>query len=263
VINRKSPGQIEKMARAGEVVAGCLAMMRKICVPGITTVELDRAAEKFIREHGGVPTFKGYRGFPASICASPNTMVVHGIPGEYRVSEGDIISLDVGVTLRGWVADAALTVEVGEAGPLARRLLEVTEASLRRAIAKCRPGNHLGDVSHAVQEHVEANGFAVVRTLVGHGIGRQMHEDPQIPNYGESGTGPELLEGMVLAIEPMVNAGGHKVVVGDDSWAISTADGSLSAHFEHTVAITDAGPRVLTARADEDWQSLDAASLLW
>jgi len=263
VINRKSPAQIEKMARAGEIVAGCLTMMREMCGPGVTTAELDRAAEKFIREHGGVPTFKGYRGFPASICASPNTMVVHGIPGEYRVSEGDIISLDVGVTLKGWVADAALTVEVGDAGPLAQRLLEVTEASLQRAIAKCRPGNHLGDVSHAVQEHVEANGFSVVRTLVGHGIGRQMHEDPQIPNYGEPGTGPELLEGMVLAIEPMVNAGGHKVVVGDDSWAISTADGSLSAHFEHTVAITAAGPRVLTARADEAWQSLDAASLLW
>ncbi len=263
LINRKSPAQIEKIARAGKIVAGCLEMMKGMCRPGITTAELDRAAEKFIGEKGGIPTFKGYRGFPASICASPNEMVVHGIPGGYRVAEGDIISLDVGVTLKSWVADAALTVEVGDAGRLARRLMEVTETSLLRAIAKCRPGNRLGDVSHAVQEHVEANGFAVVRTLVGHGVGRRMHEEPQIPNYGEAGTGPELKEGMVFAIEPMVNAGTHKVVVGDDRWAISTADGMLSAHFEHTVAITAAGPRVLTAGVDDERISLDAASLLW
>ncbi len=250
------------MARAGEVVGGCLAMMKAMCLPGVTTAELDRAAEKFIREHGGIPTFKGYRGFPASICASPNEMVVHGIPGDFRVSEGDIISLDVGVTLKGWVADAALTVEVGDAGQLAKRLMEVTQESLRRAIAKCRPGNRLGDVSHAVQEYVEANGFSVVRTLVGHGIGRQMHEDPQIPNYGDAGTGPELKEGMVFAIEPMVNAGTHKVVVGDDHWAISTSDCKLSAHFEHTVAITGAGPRVLTSGPEDEKQSLDAASIL-
>ena len=234
-----------------------------MCQAGVTTAELDREADKFIREHGGIPTFKGYRGFPASICASPNEMVVHGIPGDYRVNEGDIISLDVGATLKGWVADAALTVEVGDAGKLARRLMEVTQESLRRAIGKCRPGNRLGDISHAVQEHVEANGFAVVRTLVGHGIGREMHEDPQIPNYGDAGTGPELKEGMVLAIEPMVNAGTHKVVVGDDHWAISTADSKLSAHFEHTVAITAAGPRVLTAATEEEKKNLEAASILW
>jgi methionyl aminopeptidase len=263
MINRKSPAQIEKIARAGEIVAGCLEMMRDRCRPGIITAELDQAAEKFIREQGGIPTFKGYRGFPASICASPNAMVVHGIPGDYRVSEGDIMSLDVGVTLKGWVADAALTVEVGDAGQLAGRLMEVTQESLRRAIAKCRPGNRLGDVSHAVQEHVEANGFSVVRSLVGHGVGRQMHEEPQIPNYGEAGTGPELREGMVFAIEPMVNAGTYKVIVGEDKWAISTADGSLSAHYEHTVAITAAGPRVLTAGKAGEHQSLDAASLLW
>lgn len=173
------------------------------------------------------------------------------------------MSLDVGVTLKGWVADAALTVEVGDAGQLAKRLMEVTEASLARAIAKCRVGNRLGDVSHAVQEYVEANGFAVVRSLVGHGVGRKMHEEPQIPNYGNAGSGPELKEGMVFAIEPMVNAGTHKVTVGDDHWAISTTDGSLSAHYEHTVAITATGPRILTAAGTEDGKGLDAAPLLW
>ena len=263
MISRKSPAQIEKMARAGEIVAGCLEMMKEMCRPDVTTAELDRAAESFIREHGGIPTFKGYRGYPASICASPNEMVVHGIPGAYRIAGGDIVSLDVGVTLKGWVGDSALTVEVGDAGKLAERLMEVTEASLWRAIAKCRAGNHLGDVSHAVQEYVEANGFSVVRTLVGHGIGRKMHEEPQIPNYGTAGAGPELKEGMVFAIEPMVNAGSHKVVVGDDHWAVSTADNCLSAHFEHTVAVTAAGPRVLTARAGEENKSLEAVSLVW
>lgn len=235
------------MARAGEIVAGCLAMMKAASRPGVSTVELDRQAEDFIRARGGIPAFKGYRGFPASICASPNEMVVHGIPGEYRLVDGDIISLDVGVTLDGWIADAAITVAVGEAGKLARRLMEVTEASLKRAIARFQAGNRLGDISFAVQKLVEENGFSVVRTLVGHGIGRQMHEEPQIPNFGSPGEGPELMTGMVFAIEPMVNAGGHRVVVGDDGWAISTADGSLSAHFEHTVALTEDGPRILTA----------------
>jgi len=263
LIKRKSPAQIEKIARAGRIVGDCLAMMKAMCLPGVSTAELDQAAEKFIREQGGIPTFKGYRGFPASICASPNEMVVHGIPGDYRVAEGDIISLDVGVTLKGWVGDAALTVEVGDAGQLAHRLMEVTETSLMRAIGKCRPGNRLGDVSHAVEEHVEANGFSVVRTLVGHGIGREMHEEPQIPNYGNPGTGPELKEGMVFAIEPMVNVGTHKVVVGDDHWAVSTADGMLSAHFEHTVAITANGPRVLTAGSAGEKPGVDAGPLLW
>lgn len=263
MINRKSPAQIDKMARAGEIVAGCLEMLKSRCEAGISTAELDRLAERFIREQGGTPTFKGYRGFPASICASPNDMVVHGIPGEYGLKESDIISLDVGVTLNGWVADAAITVEVVDAGQLARRLMEVTVESLKRAIQKCRPGNCLGDVCHAVQEHVESNGFAVVRTLVGHGIGRKMHEEPQIPNFGTPGEGPELMEGMVLAIEPMVNAGTHRVTVGEDKWAILTADGSLSAHFEHTVAVTRQGPRVLTANVAGGNAGLDAASLLW
>lgn len=262
MINRKSPAQIEKIARAGEIVAGCLEMLAGRCQAGISTAELDALAEQFIRERGGIPTFKGYRGFPASICASPNDMVVHGIPGPYRLGEGDLISLDVGVTLKGWVGDAAVTVEVGDAGQLARRLMEVTRESLMRAVGKCRPGNHLGDVSYAVQEHVESNGFAVVRTLVGHGIGRKMHEEPQIPNFGTPGEGPELKEGMVLAIEPMVNAGTHRVTVGEDKWAISTADGSLSAHFEHTVAVTGKGPRILTTMAGAA-EGMDAASLLW
>ncbi len=251
------------MARAGEVVAGCLEMMKQHCRPGVTTAELDEKAERFIRKHNGTPTFKGYRGFPASICASPNGMVVHGIPGPYALKDGDIISLDVGVTLDGWVGDGAVTVAAGEPGQLALRLMEVTQASLMRAIAKCVPGNHLGDVSHAVEEYVEANGFAVVRTLVGHGIGRNMHEDPQIPNFGMAGEGPLLKEGMVFAIEPMVNAGTHRVVVGEDKWAISTADGSLSAHFEHTVALIENRPRILTLAKEQEAPGLGTALPLW
>lgn len=259
----KSAAEIKKIARSGEIVAGCLEMLQRQCQAGVTTAELDSRAEEFIRERGGVPTFKGYRGFPGSICASPNEVVVHGIPGGYRLSEGDIISLDVGVTRDGWVADGAVTVAVGDAGGPAARLMEVTRESLERAIGKCRAGNRLGDVSHAVQEHVEKNGFAVVRTLVGHGIGRDMHEDPQIPNFGQAGKGPELQEGMVLAIEPMVNAGTYKVVLGDDKWAIATADGSLSAHFEHTVAVTGEGPMVLTAGKVKGRMGLDAVHPLW
>jgi methionyl aminopeptidase len=237
--------------------------MRDRCRPGTTTALLDEAAERFIRKAGGTPTFKGYRGFPASICASPNQVVVHGIPGDYELKQGDIISIDVGVTLNGWVADAAITVPVGEIDRPAARLLEVTQESLLRGIGKFRQGNRLGDISSAVQEHVEAMGFTVVRTLVGHGIGKKMHEEPQIPNFGDPGQGPELEEGMVFAIEPMVNAGTHKVIVGADKWAISTADGSLSAHFEHTVALTDRGPRVLTVDKAKDGEKLEFASMLW
>ena len=251
------------MAPAGEIVGACLEMLKGHCRAGITTGELDALAESFIREHKGIPTFKGYRGFPASICASPNQMVVHGIPGAYRLEEGDLISLDVGVTLGGWVGDAAITVAVGDPGKVALRLLEVTRESLARGIAQCVPGNHLGDISHAVQQHVEANGFAVVRTLVGHGIGRQMHEDPQIPNFGTPGSGPRLEEGMVFAIEPMVNVGTYRVVSGDDDWAIFTADGSLSAHFEHTVALTKDGPRVLTASGAGERTGLGIAHPSW
>jgi len=208
-------------------------------------------AEKFIRQHRGVPTFLGYRGFPASICASPNDMVVHGIPGKYRVAEGDLLSLDVGVTLDGYVADSAVTLGMGAVEPEAQRLMDVTAESLEAGLAECREGRRLGDISHAVQEVVEAAGFSVVRSLVGHGVGKEMHEDPQIPNYGDPGRGPRLEEGMVFAIEPMVDAGAYDVVVADDGWAIHTADGSLSAHFEHTVAVGKKAPRVLTRRRSE------------
>jgi methionyl aminopeptidase len=251
VIVRKSRAEVGRIAAAGAVLAGCLDLLQRSVRPGVATREFDRTAESYIRDHGGEPTFLGYKGFPRSICASPNDMVVHGIPGRYVVAEGDILSLDVGVTLDGYIADSAVTVAVGEAGDEARRLMDVTSASLEAAIDQCHVGRRLGDVSHAVQEVVEAAGFSVVRSLVGHGVGRQMHEEPQIPNFGEPGRGPQLEEGMVFAIEPMVNAGGHDVFVGDDRWSIYTSDGSLSAHFEHTVAITTSGPRVLTRRVGE------------
>jgi methionyl aminopeptidase len=249
VIIRKSQAEIEKMARAGAVVRGCLELLAKEIRPGVTTKELDTLAEDYIRAQGGVPTFKGYRGFPGSICTSPNDMVVHGIPGKVRLREGDIVGIDVGVTLDGYIADAAMTFPVGEISEEARRLLEVTEQALYKGIAQCVVGRRVGDISHAVQTHAEAHGFSVVRSMVGHGVGRDMHEDPQVPNFGPPGQGPELREGMVLAIEPMINAGGFEVEVGDDSWAVYTRDGSLSAHFEHTVAITKQGPRILTGAA--------------
>ncbi len=234
------------MAAAGRVLARCLNMLRNKVRAGVTTGELDEAAERFIRSQGGEPAFKGYRGFPGSICASPNSMVVHGIPGSYKLSRGDILSIDAGVILDGWVADAAITVPVGNVTPIAKRLLATTRASLFDAVEQCRAGNHLGDVGHAVQQRVEADGFSVVRALVGHGIGRDMHEDPQIPNFGDPGKGEQLEEGMVLAVEPMVNAGSHPIRVASDNWSVYSQDGSLAAHFEHTVAITADGPRILT-----------------
>jgi methionyl aminopeptidase len=246
MINRKTPEEIEKMAAAGRILARCHEILRRKARPGVTTAEIDKTAERFIRSQGAEPAFKGYRGFPGSICASPNSMVVHGIPGPYRLSRGDILSIDIGVVLDGWVADAAMTHPIGNVTPIAKRLLASTRAALFDAVAQCRPGNRLGDVSHAVQARVEADGFAVIRSLVGHGIGRQMHEDPQIPNFGDPGTGPELEEGMVLAIEPMVNTGTHHVRMGADNWAVYSQDGSLAAHFEHTVAVTADGPRILT-----------------
>ena len=246
MIIRKSPEEIDKIAEAGQILARCLTMLRGKARPGVTTGDLDEAAERFIRSQGATPAFKGYRGFPGSICASPNSMVVHGIPGPYKLSRGDILSIDVGVVLDGWVADAAVTVPIGQVSPVARRLLETTRGSLFEAVEQCRPGNKLGDVSHAVQRRVEADGFSVVRSLVGHGVGRDMHEDPQIPNYGEPGTGVDLLPGMVLAVEPMVNVGDHPIRMASDNWSVYTQDGSLAAHFEHTVAITEEGPRILT-----------------
>jgi methionyl aminopeptidase len=246
VIQRKTPAEIDQMAAAGRILARCHEILRSKARPGVTTGDLDRAAERFIRSQGAEPAFKGYRGFPGSICASPNSMVVHGIPGDYTLSRGDILSIDIGVVLDGWVADGAITHPIGNPTPIAGRLLATTRAALFDAVDQCHPGNRLGDVSHAVQTRVERDGFAVIRSLVGHGIGRSMHEDPQIPNFGEPGTGPELEEGMVLAIEPMVNAGTHHVRMGSDNWAVYSQDGSLAAHFEHTVAVTADGPRILT-----------------
>ncbi len=246
MIVRKSPAEIETMARAGAVVAETIAAIGEAVEPGVTTAELDALAEELIRSRGGVPTFKGYRGFPASICASPNSMIVHGIPGQYRLAEGDLISIDVGVTLDGFVGDSAYTFAVGEIDPEARRLLEVGQAALAAGIEAARSGNHVGDISSAVQRVTEEAGFSIVRSLVGHGVGRSMHEEPQVPNYGEPGHGPKLAPGMTLAIEPMITAGGAEVFVADDQWSISTSDESLAAHFEHTVAVTDEGPRILT-----------------
>jgi methionyl aminopeptidase len=246
MIIKKSPEEIEKIAAAGDILVRTLQILEAKIRPGIETRELDEAAERFIRSQGATPAFKGYRGFPGSICASPNEMVVHGIPGAFKLDRGDIISVDVGVTLDGWVADAARTFPVGPVSDEARRLLEVTEASLHAAVPMCRAGNRLGDVSHTIQSVVEAEGFSIVRSLVGHGIGRDMHEDPQIPNFGEPGKGPLLEEGMVLAIEPMVTVGRHAVRIGDDDWAIFSQDGSLAAHFEFTIAVGAEGGRVLT-----------------
>jgi len=246
VIVRKTPEEIDAMAASGQLVARCLAMLAGLCRPGTTTAELDRAAEKFIRSQGGEPAFKGYRGFPASICTSPNSMVVHGIPGSYELERGDVLSIDVGVELGGWVADAAITVALRPVSPVASKLLKATRESLELAVEQCRAGNRLGDVSHAVQKRVEQDGLSIIRTLVGHGIGRQMHEDPQVPNFGEPGRGTLIEEGMVFCVEPMVAAGRHAVRMGDDNWAIYSEDGSLTAHFEHTIAVTAEGPRVLT-----------------
>jgi methionyl aminopeptidase len=251
MIVTKTPHQVDKMAAAGDVLVRCLRMLKGKARAGVTTGELDAAAERFIRSQGAEPAFKGYRGFPGSICASPNSMVVHGIPGGYELKRGDLLSIDVGVVLDGWVADAAVTVPIGPVGPEARKLLDVTKAALLAGADQMRPGNHLGDVSAAIQRAVEIEGLSIIRTLVGHGIGREMHEDPQVPNYGTPGRGPALEVGTVLAIEPMVNAGGPLVRMGDDGWAVYSEDGSLAAHFEFTVAVTADGPRVLTPWNEE------------
>ncbi len=253
MIIKKSPEEIERMAAAGVVLVRTMNLLAGKIRPGVSTKELDEAAERFIRSQGGVPAFKGYRGFPGSICASPNSMIVHGIPGPYRLARGDILSVDIGVILDGWVADAARTFAVGPITPVAQKLLTTTEESLHVAVPQCRAGNRLGDVSHAIQVHVEAAGQSVVRSLVGHGIGREMHEEPQIPNYGPANSGVVLEEGMVLAVEPMVTAGRHAVRVGEDHWSIYSQDGSLAAHFEFTIAVTADGPRILTP-----WHQVDA-----
>jgi len=246
VIVRKSPAEIEGMARAGAVVADTLALVGEHLEPGISMLELDRIADEYIASRGAYPTSKGYRGFPAALCISPNSMVVHGIPGPYEAKDGDIISVDLGITLDGLVADSAVTLPVGEISAEAQRLLDVCQEALAAAIAAAQAENRLSDISHAVQTTVEDAGFSVVRSLVGHGVGRSYHEDPQIPNYGPPGRGPLLQPGMTLALEPMITAGRPDVYVHDDEWSISSVDGSLAAHFEHTVAITGDGPRVLT-----------------
>jgi methionyl aminopeptidase len=247
VILRKSQTEIEGMARAGEIVTDTLAMIGEELRPGISMLELDRVAEEYIRERGGAPTSKGYRGYPATLCISPNAMIVHGIPTDYRAQEGDVISIDLGVTLDGLIADSAYTFGVGEISAEAQRLLDVCQEALVAGIDQAQSGNHVSDIGHAVQTVVEGAGFSVVRSLVGHGVGRAYHEDPQIPNFGAPGRGPELLPGMTLAVEPMITAGAPDVVMHADEWSISSEDGSLSAHFEHTVAVTEDGPRVLTA----------------
>jgi methionyl aminopeptidase len=250
MIIRKSAQEIEGMARAGELVYETLQLVAEHVEPGISMLELDRIADEHIASKGGHPTSKGYKGFPAALCISPNSMVVHGIPDGYRAQEGDLISVDLGVTLDGLVADSAVTLPVGEISAESQRLLDVCQEALAAGIAEAQPENRLSDISHAVQVVVEEAGFSVVRSLVGHGVGRSYHEDPQIPNYGPPGKGPLLGEGMTLAIEPMITAGRPEVYVHDDDWSISSVDGSLAAHFEHTVAITADGPRILTRRLE-------------
>ena len=242
----KSKRELEKMRAAGQLVGLVLQDLSEMVEPGISTIEIDRRAEKMIRDAGALPTFKGYHGFPYSICASVNEQVVHGFPSDYKLKEGDIFSIDCGVTLDGYVGDTATTVPVGRVSDDWLDLVRVTEECLDRAIEECRPGKHLGDIGAAVQQHAEAHGYSVVRDYVGHGIGRRMHEDPQIPNYGKPGQGPKIKAGYVFAVEPMVNMGTHHTKVLGDGWTVITLDGKPSAHSEHTIAITEEGPEVLT-----------------
>jgi methionyl aminopeptidase len=243
----KGSAELATMRRAGRIVWEILQELAQASVPGTTTLELDRLAEARIHEKGSLPAFKGYRGFPGCVCISINQEVVHGIPDAKRaLREGDIVSLDFGVVVDDYFADSAITVPVGRIDPEAQRLIDVTRAAMHLGIAQMNPGNRLHDIGHAVQTHVEQAGFSIVRDFVGHGIGRNLHEDPQLPNYGRQGTGPRLRAGMALAIEPMVNAGRAEVEVLEDDWTAVTADGKLSAHFEHTVAISEQGPQILT-----------------
>jgi methionyl aminopeptidase len=249
VIVCRSAAELEKMRAAGRLVGEVLTELTARVAPGVTTAALDELAEEMIRQAGAIPAFKGYHGYPATICASINEEVIHGIPSGRRIlNEGDVISIDVGASLDGYYGDSAVTLPVGPVSEAAATLLRVTEEALYKAIERVRVGGRISDIGHAVQQHVEAYGFSVVREFVGHGIGQRMHEEPQIPNYGEPGRGPRLTEGMVLAIEPMVNAGKPAVKVLADGWTAVTRDSSLSAHFEHTVAVTADGPRILTAR---------------
>ena len=238
--------ELDLIKRSGEILKECFLEIERELGPGVKTEELDRIAEDFIRARGAIPAFKGYQGYPATICASVNEQVVHGIPGPRELLEGDIVGIDIGVLREGYYADASRTYGIGSIDDEARRLVDVTKEALELAIDRVRPGNHLSDISHAIQTHAEGAGYQVVRALVGHGIGRRMHEEPQIPNFGPPGKGPVLEAGMVLAIEPMVNAGTHDVLTLKDNWTFVTVDGKLSAHFEDTVAVTGDEPLVIT-----------------
>jgi methionyl aminopeptidase len=242
----KSQKEIEKMRASGQLVGRVLQELRAMIAPGLTTIEVNNAAEKMIRDAGAYPTFKGYNGFPYSFCASVNEQVVHGFPSNYELQDGDIFSIDVGVTLEGFVGDTATTIPVGNVDDERLRLIQVTEECLQLGIDQCRAGKHLGDIGWAVQSHAEAHGYSVVRDYVGHGIGRSMHEDPQIPNYGKPGKGAKIKKGYVFAVEPMVNMGSLYTKTLKDGWTVVTLDGQPSAHAEHTIAITEAGPEVLT-----------------
>jgi methionyl aminopeptidase len=246
----KRPEEIEKMRASGKILGACLSQLAASVRAGITTLDLDREADTFIRDHHCIPGFLGYDGFPNSLCVSINEQVVHGIPGPQVIHDGDLVSLDCGLILDGWWADSGLSVACGEPSAQVRRLIDVTREALDRGIAAAMPGNHIGDIGAAVQGFVEANGYSVVKQYVGHGIGRDMHELPQVPNYGRPGTGNQLKPGYVIAIEPMVNAGRAETRVLDDDWTVVTTDGKLSCYFEHTVAITESGPEVLTLRPD-------------
>jgi len=257
----KSASELVRMRTANALVADVLGALEAMVLPGVTTLDLDAVAESLVREGGAEPAFKGYRGFPATVCASVNEEVVHGIPSKRPLKAGDIVSLDVGVLLDGFYGDSALTVPVGEISVAAAKLLSVTEQSLERAISAVRAGARVSDLGHAVQNYVETNGYSVVREFVGHGIGTKLHEEPQIPNYGQPGQGPRLAEGMVLAIEPMVNIGSATVKILKDGWTAVTSDGNLSAHFEHTVAVTAEGAEVLTRRSSESNRDGDYLSV--
>ncbi|MDB5043795.1 MAG: Methionine aminopeptidase, partial [Candidatus Eremiobacteraeota bacterium] len=248
MISIKSAREIEIMRRSGKITSKTLTRLIEAAKPGVTTAELNRIADESIRSMGGVPTFIGYHGYPSAICASVNDEVVHGMPGDRVLLEGDLLSLDIGTTFEGYVSDSAVTVAIGEVSEAAKRLMKVTQESLMQGIAQMQAGNRLGDIGNAIQRYAESHGYGVVRALVGHGIGRKMHEDPQVPNYGDAGTGTILRKGLVLAIEPMITEGSWEVETLDDGWTVVTEDGKLAAHFEHTIAITDQGPKILTLR---------------
>jgi methionyl aminopeptidase len=248
MISIKSQREIEIMRRSGKITAKTLTALMAAAKPGMTTGQLDKLAEESIRSMGGVPTFIGYNGYPSSICASVNDEVVHGMPGERVLQNGDVLSIDIGTTLEGYVSDSAITIPIGQVSEAAKRLLKVTQECLMLGIAEMTVGKHVGDIGYAVQQHAESHGYGVVRALVGHGVGRKMHEDPQVPNYGIIGEGPQLRAGLVLAVEPMITEGTFEVETLEDGWTVVTEDGKLAAHFEHTIAVTDQGPKILTLR---------------